>query len=470
MVACSDEARQLGVCVGMPLGEARSLLPTTSSRRQRQPIPKPIFERADPVADRVRLQALTLHCQRYSPLVGLEEAPEPESFWIDISGSEALFGGEQGLIDALRLDLAQQGFLVRVAIADTLGAAWAISHFAEAPVSIVPPGGQSVALASLPVAALRIPAVVIDSLQTLDVLTIGRLMTLPRTSLPSRFGKELVRQLDRALGLAPEVLTVERLVEPICIEWPFEESVSDRQTLDHVCGTLLERVLGILDTRRAGLRELTCHWLGSTAEPISLRLLRPTTDRRHLMELVRLQCERSVFLSGVMGVRMEVVEMGFPPVRQATLFDNEGEERHERELEELVDRLSNRLGAQAVLRANLQPDPLPEFSCQTVPWLSGPTISVDAKVAPSRLRCRPLRLFQTPQSLKVDSVSREGLPSRVNQSFVTQIDGPERIESGWWRGPDMKRDYYRLDLANGTRLWAFCERSSGQWFLHGLFS
>ena len=128
VTACSPEALRLDIRVGMPLGEARSLLPTTASRRSRQPIPKPDFQRADPVADRTRLQALAIHCQRYSPLVGLEDDPAPESLWLDISGSEMLFGGEQGLAEALITDLAQQGIQVRIAIAETWGAAWAVSH------------------------------------------------------------------------------------------------------------------------------------------------------------------------------------------------------------------------------------------------------------------------------------------------------------------------------------------------------
>ena len=50
-----------------------------------------------------------------------------------------------------------------------------------------------------------------------------------------------------------------------------------------------------------------------------------------------------------------------------------------------------------------------------------------------------------------------------------RVSGPERIESGWWRGGDAKRDYYRLTLATGAALWAFCDLKSGRWFLHGLF-
>jgi protein ImuB len=56
----------------------------------------------------------------------------------------------------------------------------------------------------------------------------------------------------------------------------------------------------------------------------------------------------------------------------------------------------------------------------------------------------------------------------VNGSLVSKIRGPERIETGWWRGPDVKRDYYCLDLANGVTLWVFLDRETGRWFLHGL--
>lgn len=469
VTACSPEALRLDIRVGMPLGEARSLLPTTASRRSRQPIPKPDFQRADPVADRTRLQALAIHCQRYSPLVGLEDDPAPESLWLDISGSEMLFGGEQGLAEALITDLAQQGIQVRIAIADTWGAAWAVSHYADPVVSLVLSDEQTNALAPLPVVALRVSDAVIECLRGLDVTAIGRLMSLPRASLPSRFGKELGRRLDQATGLAPELLTAERLIEPIVVDWLFEDPVTDRQTLDHVCEVLLERLLVTLEARRAGLRELTCRWLGTAAEPISLRLLRPTTERQHLLDLLRLQCERVVFTAGVKGVRMEVVELGLPPIRQATLFEDDVGEKHQRALAELVDRLSSRLGRDAVLRASLQPDPLPEFSCATLPWLEQRSSAVETVTIPSRLRCRPLRLLRLPQPLTIDRFSPDGWPTQVDRTPVVRVSGPERIESGWWRGVDAKRDYYRLTLATGAALWAFCDLKSGRWFLHGLF-
>ncbi|MCX7395080.1 MAG: DNA polymerase Y family protein [Planctomycetales bacterium] len=468
--ACSGTAARQGLRVGMPLSEARSLFPEATHQR-RQALGKPVWMRADPDADRTQLRTLALHCQQYSPIVGLEDVPEPESLWFDISGSETFFGGEQGLVEAVSADLAQQGIRTRIAIANAWGAAWGMSHFGELEARLVSAEEHTHALAPLPVAALRIPDNVIDSLQTLDVSTIGRLMHLPRTSLPSRFGKELVRRLDQALGLVPELLTAERLIEPLAVEWLFEEPIADRQVLDHVCRTLLERVLVLLDQRRAGLRELNCCWLGTTIEPISLRLWRPSTDLPHLLELLRLHCERCCFTSAVTGIRLEIIELGLPRMRQATLFADSDTERPQRLLEELVERVAARLGAGAVLRSHLRSDPLPEFSCEHRPWLEKRSWSTPETAAvASRLRCRPLRLLCSPQSLRIGGLSAEGWPTNVDRSQVIRINGPERIESGWWRGPEAKRDYYRFELANGARLWVFCDRSSGRWFLHGLFS
>ncbi len=480
VTACSFEASRAGIRSGMPLGEARSLFPGTlpgkPSRGPRRNLPKPVFHRADPARDRTRLQQLALHCQRYSPLAGLEETAEPESLWLDISGNESLFGGEAALITAMRADFAQQGFQARIAIADSWGTAWGVCHFASAPVTIVAAQQQAEALASLPISALRVPSSIVESLQTLDVVTIGGLMRLPRTALPSRFGKELLRRLDQALGTIPELLVAERLIEPLFAEWLFEDPVTDRATLEHVMGVLLDQLLGQLNQRRVGLRELNCRWVGTTTEPISLRLLRPTTDRRHLFELLRLQCERRVFTGGVNGIHMELVEMGLPPVKQRQLFEDDADraERQQQSLAELVDRLGSRLGRHAVLRPVLSPDPQPEYACQHVPWLEGVNSVTTTTISRSQLRCRPLRLLRTPQPLTVQASPRTGLPTHVAAERtgllpVIRIAGPERIETGWWRGPDTKRDYYRMDLTNGTSLWTFLDRESRTWFLHGLF-
>ena len=52
------------------------------------------------------------------------------------------------------------------------------------------------------------------------------------------------------------------------------------------------------------------------------------------------------------------------------------------------------------------------------------------------------------------------------------ISGPERIESGWWDGALVLRDYFVAEGEEGACYWIYRERDAGsaRWFLHGLFA
>jgi len=52
---------------------------------------------------------------------------------------------------------------------------------------------------------------------------------------------------------------------------------------------------------------------------------------------------------------------------------------------------------------------------------------------------------------------------------LSLLSGPERIESGWWDGGEIGRDYFVGSDAQGGELWLYRDRG-GQWFVHGIFS
>jgi protein ImuB len=83
------------------------------------------------------------------------------------------------------------------------------------------------------------------------------------------------------------------------------------------------------------------------------------------------------------------------------------------------------------------------------------------------LRARPLRL-------PVMSIAPEGPPVRFRLAGrdhrIARVWGPERIETGWWRGRCVRRDYYQVETGGGERFWLFRELGSGAWFLHGDFA
>ena len=71
------------------------------------------------------------------------------------------------------------------------------------------------------------------------------------------------------------------------------------------------------------------------------------------------------------------------------------------------------------------------------------------------------------------STATDGSPIQFEyqqkKGLVVRSWGPERIESGWWRGPSQRRDYYRIETDEGRWLWLYQQLSDGHWFLHGEF-
>ena len=205
------------------------------------------------------------------------------------------------------------------------------------------------------------------------------------------------------------------------------------------------------------------------------------------------------------------------PRKQAMLFDLDGDARRPRRLAALVERLGSRLGSRAVVGVRLRPEAQPELSWHYDPLVGGqrrkrtgtahhhtsrltnsvpggadiPVCRVKSEKRgrqeclphhsekdrpsklPSELPPRPLRLLPRPLPAAVTSIAPDGPPLRFQldgcEHAVAQSWGPERIETGWWRGRPMGRDYFRVETAAGSRFWLFRRLRDGKWFLHGLF-
>src|SRR5271165_3554650 len=182
ITALNDAAARLRLKTGMALADARAMHPSLA------------VEHADPDADQRLLEAIADWCDRYTPLVGL--AP-PDGLAFDITGCAHLFGGEKALCRDLMTRLAAQGFATRVAVADTLGCAFAAAHFGEAEICLVPPAGMRETLAPLPLAALRLAPAIVDALAQVGLKHIGDVLERPRAPLAARFGVEFIRRIDQ---------------------------------------------------------------------------------------------------------------------------------------------------------------------------------------------------------------------------------------------------------------------------------
>jgi protein ImuB len=475
-MACSRGARRLGVKPGMPLAEAEALCAGAEAQ----------FEPHDPPADRAALRQLAIHCQRFTPLAAVDDADEPDALLLDVTGCGYGFGGLEGLARTVVRDASQKcSYFATAALADTVGAAWAIARHGialsadpAARVRIVPPGEPETALRPLPVEALRLPSDVVALLHEFDIRRIEQLLAVPRAALPSRFGPALLHRLDQALGAAAETINPEPQDEPISACWSFDPPVADGRLLDAAIGQLLERLLARLHPRGLGVQRLICSLNLTTGEPVRMPvgLVRPSTAFAHLMELLRLHRER-------VRVKAEIAEVALF-VAQAAPLEYRQDEMFEAgsaivPLAPLIERLISRLGESAVLRPELEPDPQPEYAWRLAATRSASGAERDSALGSEdsvwRLNhFRPPRLARRPVAVRVMSVVPGGPPLRFEwrqQAFrVARAWGPERIETGWWRGDDVRRDYYQVETADGERYWLFRRWPDERWFLHGVFS
>ncbi|MCA9227018.1 MAG: DNA polymerase Y family protein, partial [Planctomycetales bacterium] len=555
-------AAQRGVRVGMPLSEATSLCQNakpqigkamaaapsarrTATRAKQQGGERFHLEPHDPAADLETLRQLAEQCEWFSPIVGLEQDTPlgaagrpiaPECLLLDVSRLGHLFGGEASLAEQITGWFREQGYLAHAAVADTIGAAWAAVHegprggwarassdTVESRPLVLPAGHGWEPLYELPLRALRIAEPTIVLLRRLGVETIEQLRRLPRPGLISRFGEELPRRLDQASGDCPEVIVARRPPPEFTAEWVLEHPTTRRDSLDFVLTQLVERVSCLLASRGEGVVQLES-WLetgtpevasngdgetvASDARPalqalrMRVDLFRPTANADHLMELLRMQMEALVLPGPVETARVEARVVAKLEQRQMELFADSSREAT-RQLSVLVDRLSARLGRQAVLRPRLRADAQPEQACYFVPLtgdarkLSGraktataaaakatrtaprgktsspspPLVSNPAVSSPAVTR--PVHLETTPLSIQVVAVAPHGPPVRLIENGhpqrVLRHWGPERIETGWWRGPSIRRDYYRVETHTGERLWIFRRLQDGEWFLQGRF-
>jgi len=240
VAACSRQASEQGITLGMPLAE---VIAQGNAYR----------EEHDSLADHKSFAELAEWCEQFSPSVGLESS---DCLFADATNLAPLFGGEQAMVTQIERAFYQRGFFVRVALADTFGAAWGVAHFGNDSPTVIAPNQNATALADLPVAALRLPEETVELLAELGVLLVGQLLELPRDSLASRFGAPLLERLAQALGETPEAIASHRPPPEIVAEAVLEYPTDRREMVDALLANLMQRVTRSLHERQQGVIQL----------------------------------------------------------------------------------------------------------------------------------------------------------------------------------------------------------------------
>jgi protein ImuB len=470
LTAVDDVAARRGLSVGLALAQARAMHPSLEA------LPE------DVQADAVLLERIADRCLRYTPLTACDP---PDGLLLDITGCAHLYGGEGRLTADLAARIEAAGFAARIAVAGTIGAAWAAARYGAAGVHA---GGSEYALLSpLPLAALRIAPDTVAALARVGLKRIGDIAGLPRSPLTARFGSEPMDQLDRALGRAHEPLNPRLPVAPYVAEQRFAEPIAREEDVLAVTERLAGRLARALERRGDGARrlELTLFRTDGELRRLAAGLSRPSRDPAAIRALFteRLAALADAFDPGfgfdMARLSATVAEPSAP--EQIGIGSGHGEA----ELSRLVDRLSARLGGQRVRRLIAQDSHIPEIAATSLSaqasgtddgWAAFRRHRAGAEASP-----RPLRLLARPEPIEALAEVPDGPPLRFRWRRalheVIAADEPERIEGAWWSedaGP--ARDYFRVEDKAGLRFWVFraglyraARRAPPAWFVHGMF-
>jgi len=505
LASLNTEAEVSGLFPGQPLRDGRAICPDLVSRPE------------NPQAEAAFLTTLRRWAGKFSPWVSEEP---PAALALDITGCAHLFGGEAGLVAEVERDCAALGLSVRLGLADTVGAAWALARFAGAapdtsgagdaidqearatrsraakrrhwtrggqpprspgpmpPARIAPVGGARAAIAPLPVAALRLGADTVEALTRLGLRRVGDILGTPRAGLARRFGTHLVRRLDQALGMEPEPVSPARPPLVFALRLRLPEPIGLEDDLLAGLDRLLPELSRRLERAGRGARRVRVEFSRTdrTMQAVEVGLARPAHDPERIRPLIALKLADIDAGFGIDQVRLSV------PVHEpvhatqhrghlaagAAAANSAGQE-----IDDLMGRIGARIGLEAMTRLHPAESHLPEKSAIVLAAAFAP--ASDAwRPGPERpLRLWPPELVMAPETPDLPARFRW----RGRDHAVVAGAGPERIAPEWWLDDPAwrtgSRDYWRVTTDRGERLWLYFAHGaalSAGWFCHGAFA
>jgi len=445
VVQASAPAAESGVAPGLPLNAARALCPELV-----------VLER-DEAAERAALARLAAWAGAFTSVVSLVS---PAALLLEVRGSLRLFGGLEALRRRVRDALHATGHACREAVAPTPLAALWLARAGQAQ-AVTDPAALAGRIGRLRPAVTGWPEATLTILRGLGIESLADCLRLPRDGFARRVGREPLADLDRALGRIPDPRAGFRPPPRYRGELELAAETTATACLAHALRGLFVELEGFLRARQRAVSCLAIRLahLRHPATGLELGLARPGLEAAHFDALFAERLERLALPAPVISVALEAVPgEPFDPALAGLFGDESGSTAGFR----LVERLRARLGREAVHGLCLLDEHRPEHA-----WRVAEPGSDSYAAAPAGER-RPGWLLAPPRPLR----SREGRPWLAGA--LRMESGPERLETGWWDGDEIARDYWIARTPAGARLWIFHELSGegpgrGHWFLHGIF-
>ena len=442
VVACNDAAKRRGVKTGMPPAAASALASDL------QLVPRD-FAAEDAALERIAAWAI-----QFTPAVSISA---PAAVLLEVAGSLTLFGGLKPLWNAVAQGLRSLGYSAFIACAPTpLAAQW----FARAGLAVRLRHADAlrVSLPDLPVDALDIAADAVALLQSVGANTIGQVLALPRDGVARRLGQRVLDDLDRARGLLPDPRIYFTPPSVFRASQPLPAPAHDAEMLLFAARRMLVELCGYLSATASGAQRLAFSFEHHQREPtrITLSLVAASRDAEHLTNVLRERLARTELACAATAIALESEILLPLAASNLSLIPDSGQ--NEEAAAHLIEKLRARLGDEAVLGVKRYADHRPERAWRTCEPGSRDTPAND-------IASRPLWLLAKPRPLtEIDNAP-------CYEGRLSLVAGPERIESGWWDGHDVMRDYFVAANPSEAMLWIYRERGPrGRWFLHGFFA
>jgi len=525
LLACSPQARSAGVTLGMPLVQARSLLPDA-------------VVRAASAAQVRSAQAALLDVARScSPLVAVEPTGE---VCLDARGSAHRWPSEHNLASWLLARVEAAGLEAHVGIASTRFTALQAARIAvpadagisetprtrggerskggragvhlpplsgtllsvhdmstgastipwraaadkpppcsllEAgtPIRVVPPGEERAFLAALPLTALPASEELLSLLERFGISTLGQLAALPADGLERRLGPEGMRAWRLARGEDPRPLIATPEKERFLEETDLEYALERLEPLLFSLNGLAERLASRLEWRGMSARGLVLT-LGidpQGSDERFLELASPTLKTTSWLGAAKLALEEKPPASPVCSLRLEA---RWVPARASQLDLFASQDKGAARLDDALARIVSLVGPERAGSPRVVDSHRPE-AFDVLPFVARTAI---ARTAPQSRpsapwdRRLPVRAIRPAEPLEVQC--QAGRPGRVSspasshaiQGRVVRAAGPYRLQAEWWTELPLSRDYYEIELACGAVYRVFHEPETDQWYADGL--
>ncbi len=456
IVNISYEAQHQGLRPNIPLADARIILPSLQTFK---------FHAQK---EQKLLKAMAEWFIRYTPHVALNS---PDGLFLDITGC-TVWKSEEQHVKEITEHFANK-YHIKIGIADTLGAAWAIAHYTKG--QIAKPDEQLSHLLNLPPKALRLEEATLQRLAKLGFHSIDSFIHIAPSTLRRRFGDEINVRIGQALGHKPEAF------EPITEPSPYQERLHCLEPIQTAKGieiaieNLLENLCARLQKEDVGIRSATLSTfrLDGKLQQISIGTNQPSIHIKHLFKLFELKIKQIEPDLGIELFIMEITKVEALAKQQEALWQAQAQ-TDLGEIAELLDRISIKAGKNAIRRYLPQEHHWPENSIKAV---------TDLKEQPETEwpmhKPRPTVLLNQPEPIQVSVPIPDYPPMTFTYKGeihrIAKADGPERIEQEWWLSEGKHRDYYQVEDEKGQRYWLFRSghydsKITAQWFIHGFFA